>query len=374
AHDFNNLLTIIRSSVEFLRRPNLAEERRTRYLEAVSDTVDRAARLTNQLLAFARRQPLAPEVFDVGARLGEMADMLNAVTGGRVRIVTEISDARCHVRADPSQFETALVNLAMNARDAMEGEGTLTLRLTCGAALPPIRGHAGAPGPFAAVAVTDEGPGVAPDLLGRIFEPFFTTKAVGKGTGLGLSQVIGFTKQSGGDVEVVSHVGRGATFTLYLPEVDPPPAAADDGAVMDAPAGEDRALCVLVVEDNLEVGRFCTQLLEDLGHATVWAHNAEAALAEMEKVPFRFDAVFSDVVMPGMGGVELARRLRADHPALPVILTTGYSDALARDDAHGFELVRKPYSAEQVARALRDVLARHRPGSIDRSGVQDRAG
>ena len=374
AHDFNNLLTIIRSSVEFLRRPNLAEERRTRYLEAVSDTVDRAARLTNQLLAFARRQPLAPEVFDVGARLGEMADMLNAVTGGRVRIVTEIYDARCHVRADPSQFETALVNLAMNARDAMDGEGTLTLRLTCGAALPPIRGHAGAPGPFAAVAVTDEGPGVAPDLLGRIFEPFFTTKAVGKGTGLGLSQVIGFTKQSGGDVEVVSHVGRGATFTLYLPEVDPPPAAADDGAVMDAPAGEDRALCVLVVEDNLEVGRFCTQLLEDLGHATVWAHNAEAALAEMEKVPFRFDAVFSDVVMPGMGGVELARRLRADHPALPVILTTGYSDALARDDAHGFELVRKPYSAEQVARALRDVLARHRPGSIDRSGVQDRAG
>lgn len=261
----------------------------------------------------------------------------------------------------------------MNARDAMDGEGTLTLRLTRGAALPPIRGHAGAPGPFAAVAVTDEGPGVAPDLLGRIFEPFFTTKAVGKGTGLGLSQVIGFTKQSGGDVEVVSHVGRGATFTLYLPEVDPPPPA-DDGAVMDAPTGEDRALCVLVVEDNLEVGRFCTQLLEDLGHATVWAHNAEAALAEMEKVPFRFDAVFSDVVMPGMGGVELARRLRADHPALPVILTTGYSDALARDDAHGFELVRKPYSAEQVARALRDVLARHRPGSIDRSGVQDRAG
>ena len=358
AHDFNNLLTIIRSSVEFLRRPNLAEERRTRYLEAVSDTVDRAARLTSQLLAFARRQPLAPEVLDVGARLGGVADMLNAVTGARIRVVTDIPETPCHVRADPSQFETALVNLAVNARDAMDGEGTLTLRLTCGTALPPIRGHAGSPGPFAAISVTDEGPGIASDLLVRIFEPFFTTKDVGKGTGLGLSQVIGFTKQSGGDVEVVSEIGRGATFTLYLPQVDAPPPERERDPGADEAAAEERPLCVLVVEDNLDVGRFCTQLLEDLGHSTVWAHNAEAALSEMEKVPFRFDAVFSDVVMPGMGGVELARRLRADHPELPVILTTGYSDTLARDDAHGFDLVRKPYSAQQVARALRGVLNR----------------
>jgi len=358
AHDFNNLLTIIRSSVEFLRRPHLAEERRVRYLEAVSDTVDRAARLTSQLLAFARRQPLAPEVLDVGARLGGVADMLNAVTGARIRVVTEVPDRPCYVRADPSQFETALVNLAVNARDAMESEGVLTLRLTCGAALPSIRGHAGAPGPFAAISVTDEGPGIPQDLLGRIFEPFFTTKAVGKGTGLGLSQVIGFTKQSGGDVEVESAIGRGSTFTLYLPEVDAPAPAQDGGEAADEAPAEERPLCVLVVEDNLDVGRFCTQILEDLGHSTVWAHNAEAALSEMERVPFRFDAVFSDVVMPGMGGVELARRLRVSHPDLPVILTTGYSDTLARDDAHGFELVRKPYSAEQVARALRGVLNR----------------
>ena len=147
AHDFNNLLTIIRSSVEFLRRPNLSQERRTRYLEAVADTVDRAAKLTSQLLAFARRQPLMPEVFDVGERLRGVAEMLNAVTGARIRIVTEVPQTSCHVRADPGQFETALVNLAVNARDAMNGEGTLTLRLTCGEALPSIRGHAGAPGP-----------------------------------------------------------------------------------------------------------------------------------------------------------------------------------------------------------------------------------
>ncbi|GLS55146.1 MULTISPECIES: PAS domain-containing protein [Methylobacteriaceae] len=357
AHDFNNLLTIIRSSVEFLRRPNLPEERRTRYLEAVADTVDRAAKLTSQLLSFARRQALKPEVFDLRDRVRGTSEMLNAVTGARIRIKTEVTDGPCHVRADTSQFETALVNLAVNARDAMDGEGTLTLRLTCGEALPTIRGHAGAPGPFAVVSVSDEGVGIAPDLLAKVFEPFFTTKEIGKGTGLGLSQVVGFAKQSGGDVDVASEVGRGTTFSLYLPHVDPPPDSAETGEEEPAMQDADRALCVLVVEDNLDVGRFCTQLLEDLGHSTIWAHNAEAALAEMERVPFRFDAVFSDVVMPGIGGVELARRLRTDHPKLPVVLTTGYSDVLARDDAHGFELVRKPYSAEEVARALRTVVA-----------------
>ena len=358
AHDFNNLLTIIRSSVEFLRRPNLPEERRSRYLEAVSDTVDRAAKLTSQLLSFARRQPLKPEVFDLGERLRGVADMLNAVTGTRIHIAVAVPEAACHVRVDPSQFETALVNLAVNARDAVSGEGTLTLRLACGSALPSIRGHAGAAGPFAAMSVSDDGIGIAPEHLTRIFEPFYTTKAVGKGTGLGLSQVIGFAKQSGGDIDVASEPGRGTTFTLYLPQVDPPEPEAKPGEDEPEAPIEERALCVLVVEDNLDVGRFCTQLLEDLGHSIVWAHDAETALVEFERVPFRFDAVFSDVVMPGMGGVELARRLRADHPNLPIILTTGYSDVLAQDDAHGFDLVRKPYSTEQVARALRSVLNR----------------
>ncbi|MGY2052691.1 PAS domain-containing protein [Methylobacterium sp. JK268] len=364
AHDFNNMLTIIRSSVEFLRRPNLAEERRTRYLEAVSDTVDRAAKLTSQLLAFARRQPLTPEVFDVGARLRDLADMLNAVTGARLSIVMEVPEAPCHVRADASQFETALINLAVNARDAMDGEGTLTLRLDPDRSLPRIRSHAGATGPFVALSVVDGGTGIEPDVLPRIFEPFFTTKSVGKGTGLGLSQVIGFAKQSGGDVDVASAVGHGSTFVLYLPQVAPPPIPAVSPAGGPIAATEAaRRLCVLIVEDNLDVGRFCTQLLEDLGHATVWAHNAEAALAEMERTPSRFDAVFSDVVMPGIDGVELARRLRASHPGLPVILTTGYSDVLAQDDTHDFEVVRKPYSAEQVAGALRGASTRRHRAS-----------
>ncbi len=354
AHDFNNMLTIIRSSVDFLRRPNLAEDRRTRYLEAVSETVNRAAKLTSQLLAFARRQPLKPEVFDLGARLHDVADMLGAVTGARIRIATEVPVAPCYVRVDASQFETALINLAVNARDAMDGEGTLILRIDGSCPKPRIRSHAGAVGPFVALSVIDGGTGIAPDLLPRIFEPFFTTKSVGKGTGLGLSQVFGFAKQSGGDVDVVTEVGRGSTFTLYLPQADSPPQPQAEPDTDPAEAPEvSRRLCVLVVEDNPDVGRFCTQILEDLGHTTVWAHDAESALAEIESAPTRFDAVFSDVVMPGMGGVALARQLRSSHPGLPVILTTGYSDVLARDDAHGFEVVRKPYSAAQVAVALR---------------------
>ncbi|MGX7704438.1 PAS domain-containing protein [Methylobacterium sp. Gmos1] len=365
AHDFNNLLTIIRSSVDFLRRPELPEARKRRYLDAVSDTVDRAAKLTGQLLAFARRQALSPAVFDVGDKVRGVADMLDTVTGARVRVVVAVPDEPCFVRADLSQFETALINMAVNARDAMEAEGTLTLSLTGGVPMPPIRGHAGSQNAFAAIALTDTGPGVPPDLIGRIFEPFFTTKEVGRGTGLGLSQVFGFAKQSGGDVDVTSRAGHGATFTLYLPEA-PATAAFDDRSAADASAspigaGEN----VLVVEDNIEVGRFCTQILQDLGYRTTWATNAEEALDRLGTDGAGFDVVFSDVVMPGMGGLALAHELRRRLPRLPVVLASGYSHVLAQDDAHGFELLHKPYSAEQLGQILRRVTG---PGGRRRAG------
>ena len=355
AHDFNNLLTIIRSSIDFLRRPELAPERKQRYLDAVSDTVDRAAKLTGQLLAFARKQALNPEVFEVGARLRGVADMLDTVTGSRIRVVTRVPDAPCFVRADLSQFETALVNMAVNARDGMDGEGTLTLSLAAGGGMPPIRGHAGSVGPFAAVSLMDTGSGIAPDTLARIFEPFFTTKGVGKGTGLGLSQVFGFTKQSGGDVDVGSEVGVGTTFTLYLPEIDIGPSA-HEGAMPEAdlsPIGSGQR--VLVVEDNVDVGRFATQILEDLGYETTWATNAEEALDRLGADGGGFDVVFSDVVMPGMGGIELAKVLRRILPELPVVLASGYSHVLAEEGTTGLRLLHKPYSAEQLSRILRKV-------------------
>ncbi|WP_430912079.1 ATP-binding protein [Methylobacterium sp. sgz302541] len=357
AHDFNNLLTIIRSSVDFLRRPDLPEERRRRYMDAVSDTVDRAAKLTGQLLAFARRQALKPETFDVGMCLRGVADMLDTVTGARIRVVADLPDDPCFIRCDRSQFETAVVNMAVNARDAMEGEGTLTLRLSCDAPMPAIRGHAGSRACFSAVSLTDTGSGIAPEQLRRIFEPFFTTKEVGKGTGLGLSQVFGFAKQSGGDIDVVSALGTGTTFTLYLPQAEPPAEGVRETEPAD-PATDGAGRRILVVEDNVEVGRFATQILQDLGYATEWAANAEAALERLGPDGGGFDAVFSDVVMPGMGGIALAERLRGRIPHLPVVLTSGYSHVLAEEGTHGFELLHKPYSAGQLSRVLRRIYGR----------------
>ena len=357
AHDFNNLLTIIRSSVDFLRRPDLPEARKSRYLDAVSDTVARAAKLTGQLLSFARRQALKAEAFDLVECLRGLAEMLDTVTGARIRVVADLPDAACFVRADRSQFETALVNMAVNARDAMDGEGTLTLRLACGGPKPAIRGHAAAPGPFAAVSLTDTGSGIPPEVIGRIFEPFFTTKEIGKGTGLGLSQVFGFAKQSGGDVDVTSAPGRGTTLTLYMPEVEPEPREEEPADRMEAAAGG-AGQRVLVVEDNVEVGRFATQILEDLGYETIWAANAGEAVAHLGSDGAGFDAVFSDVVMPGMNGVELGRDIRRRYPGLPVVLTSGYSHVLAQEGSHGFELLQKPYSAEQLSRILQRVTRR----------------
>ncbi len=353
AHDFNNLLTIIRSSVDLLRRPALAEDRRRRYLDAVSDTVDRAAKLTGQLLAFARRSALLPEVFDVGARLSAVADLLDTVTGARIKVVVEKPDQPCFARADVSQFETALVNMAVNARDAMNGEGRLTLSLRGDAGLPPIRGHGGSEVPFVSVALSDTGEGIPPERLARIFEPFFTTKEVGKGTGLGLSQVFGFAKQSGGDIDVASAVGEGTTFTLYLPRVAAPGDVVEEAPSAErgsVPSGDGRH--VLVVEDNVEIGRFATQILDDLGYRTLWVPNADEALAQLSTAAGRFQVVFSDVVMPGMSGIDLAQEVRRRHPHLPVVLTSGYSHVLAEEGPHGFDLVHKPYSAEQISRAL----------------------
>ncbi|MGU3476873.1 PAS domain S-box protein [Methylobacterium sp. D48H] len=363
AHDFNNLLTVIKSSTDLLKRPNLADERRVRYVDAISDTVDRAARLTSQLLSFARRQALRPTVFDASQSVAAIADMVRTLTGARIRVQTDTgagSDGlgrplSCHVDADPSQFDTALVNLVVNARDAMQGEGRLRIAVRRADRIPALRAHAAVPGDFVAVSVSDTGAGIDADLLERIFEPFFTTKGVGHGTGLGLSQVFGFAKQSGGDVAVDSDVGVGTTFTLYLPraaDTEACEAVPDD----PGPLAEGHGTPVLVVEDNVEVGSFATQALVELGYQAVWVKEAQAALAEIEASGQRFEVVFSDVVMPGMNGVDLAREIRRRWPYLPVVLTSGYSHVLASEGTDGFPLLGKPYSVADLSRALRKAL------------------
>ncbi|MET0295627.1 MAG: PAS domain-containing protein, partial [Phenylobacterium sp.] len=275
AHDFNNMLTIIRSSADLLRRHELEGEKRRRYVDAISDTADRAAELTSQLLSFARRQALKPVVFDVTERVGEIARMIQSVVGTRIRLETQLSELPCFVEADRSQFETALINMAVNARDAMDGEGVLTIGLRRAFHAP--RAERTRAGEFVAISVSDTGQGIAAEQIERIFEPFYTTKPLGKGTGLGLSQVYGFAKQSGGEIVVDSPPGRGATFTLYLPATERRPQAAP--ALTAAAGGARTRARILVVEDNADVGEFARQLLHDFGYETAWAADPAAVAA-----------------------------------------------------------------------------------------------
>lgn len=356
AHDFNNLLTIIRSATDFLRRRELPDERRRRYVDAISDTVERASKLTQQLLAFARRQPLKPQIFNVGSQVEGVAQLVRPLVGGRIEIIVETDDSDCFTMADIAQFETALINLAINARDAMGGEGHLTIAVRKVQGIPSLRAHSARRGDYVAISVADTGSGIAPENIDAIFEPFFTTKEVGKGTGLGLSQAFGFAKQSDGDIAVTSTHGQGATFTIYLPQVQCPAAEKPAASLTSEAATTGRGYRVLVVEDNDDVGQFSTELLEDLGYVTRRVANANAALGILGENEFAVDLVFSDVIMPGMNGVELAGIIRERYPGLPVVLTSGYSNVLAENAHRGFELIQKPYSVESLSRILRKAI------------------
>jgi signal transduction histidine kinase/ActR/RegA family two-component response regulator len=349
AHDFNNLLTVIRSSVDLLQRPDLSPDRRARYIAAISETVNRAAKLTAQLLAFARRQTLKPEVFDVGQCVHSVSEIIGTLTGAPIEIMTHVPDEALFVDADIGQFETALINIAVNARDAMAGEGRLTIAVSAAEQVPvalALRSDG-----YVAISVSDTGSGIPADQFEHIFEPFYTTKEVGQGTGLGLSQVFGFAKQSGGEVVVASEVGKGSTFTLYLPRVSGDSIAPALSA-SEAPVVDGHGMSVLVVEDNRDVGTFATDALSELGYTTVLRPNAQEALVELARHATHYDVVFSDVVMPGMTGIELAQEIRKLYPDLPVVLTSGYSHVLAQNGTFGFELLHKPYSIEQLSRVL----------------------
>ena len=357
AHDFNNLLTVIRGSTDLLRRPGLNEMRRERYVDAIAQTADRAATLTSQLLAFARRSSLTPQVFDVGDTIRGLNDMMAMLSGASIEVDLRLPDTSCLANTDVSQFETAVVNMAVNARDAIGQQGRITITVEPSDCIPPVRGEGARNGRFVAVSIADTGSGIAPGDIEHIFEPFFTSKDVGHGTGLGLSQVFGFVKQAGGDVVVDSVVGEGSTFTLFLPrERDDAGVAGKPATTAATPIVPGSALRILVVEDSPEVGAFAMTALGDLGHDAVLAGNADEALTLLDRVDrgadSAFDVVFSDVMMPGMNGVDLAHEITRRFPTLRVVLTSGYSEILSRDGAGDFALVRKPYSIDSLADAF----------------------
>jgi signal transduction histidine kinase len=357
AHDFNNLLAVISASVELLRSSQLPVHGRSQYLDRIFDTVGRATKLTGQLLAFARQQPLNPEVFDVDLHVKSVLDLVHPLLGNAVGIDLQAYAVNgCYAQADINQFETALVNLVVNARDAMNAQGLITVKVKKVDRILGGPGRDVRSGDFVAISVEDTGDGIAPDQLQAIFEPFYTTKAVGQGTGLGLSQVFGFAKQSGGEIVVTSAPGQGAVFTLYLARAEQAPTPHPRAALPEQNA-QALGAKVLVVEDNDILGEMTCDMLSTQGYRAVWAASAAAALELLATGEEHFDLVFSDVVMPGMNGMELGLEVRRLYPGLPMLLTSGYNAVMADEGAHGFHLVLKPYTLDTLARAFGQALA-----------------
>jgi PAS domain S-box-containing protein len=341
AHDFNNLLMIISGSLHTLRKGVDDDDTRLqRALSAIEAATRRGAALTSQLLTFARRQNLNPLAVDVTERINAVRDVLSTGVGGTVRLQFDIGRSVWPVMVDVAELETALVNLVINARDAMPDGGTITVAADNST----LSDEANA-GEYVAISVSDTGTGIAPDVLSKIFDPFFTTKPIGKGTGLGLSQVHGFAHQAGGTVRVSSELGKGTTIAILLPRKDSRLAVDAVDAVETGGSGT-----VLLVDDNPEVAAVSTNLLEQLGYTVRRVDNAEAALREIEANGI--DLVFSDIVMPGkMDGLGLARHLKALRPQLPILLATGYSEA-ALNVRGDFPILRKPYEIHQLSQAI----------------------
>jgi PAS domain S-box-containing protein len=366
AHDFNNLLMIISGHAEMLRR-RLNEPRAVHGLEAIQVAARRGESLTRQLLTFSRRQPLNPVSVDLRQRLEAVREMLASSLRGNITLAVDIPEDLWPVEIDIAEFELAVVNIAVNARDAMADGGTFTVSARN---VPAGAGRAGEPrGDHVELSFTDTGVGIAPDMIRKIFDPFFTTKAVGKGTGLGLSQVYGFANQSGGNVSVKSEIGRGTTITLHLPRNDDAvEAVVTPAKPLGTTPGEGT---ILVVEDNPEVSDVTATLLEQLGYRVDRAANAVEALARLQDGD-RFDLLFSDIVMPhGMNGIHLAQEVSERYPGMCVLLTTGYSDIAVAAESR-FPILRKPFELSALDRAVREAMAG--AGAAGRRAVRGFAG
>jgi len=358
AHDFNNLLTAILGNTQLLLRDLPPGDAKRGDVEEIRKASERAASLTRQLLAYSRRQMLQPEVLDLNGVVAEMDRMLRRLIGEHIALVTVLAPQLGSVRADPNQLEQVIVNLAVNARDAMPDGGKLTIE-TANVELDATfaQAHLGSvPGSYAMVAVTDTGVGMDATVRAHLFEPFFTTKEVGKGTGLGLATVYGIVKQSDGYISVYSEVGRGTSFKIYLPRIDTP-APVQASPAKDRP---DRGTeTILVVEDEPAVLSLSRRALEAQGYVVLAASDAAAAMRVVERHGGTIHLLLTDVVMPGLSGRELADRLATRRPGIRVLYMSGYpGDAVVQHGAlpHGSAFLQKPFSPDGLARKVRDVL------------------
>lgn len=363
AHDFNNMMAVVISSLGLMRRRMAAGDANLeKFVDAAEDGAKRATTLTNRLLAFARKQPLNPEVIDANRLVSGMSELLRRTLGEHISVETVLAGGLWQSKVDPNQLENSLLNLAVNARDAMPDGGRITIE-TSNAHLDDAYASSNVgvpPGQYVMVAVTDNGPGMPPEVLEKAFEPFFTTKPVGKGTGLGLSQVYGFVKQSEGHIKIYSELGEGTSVKIYLPrarsavvgavipELKPPTPAARAGAI------------ILVVEDDAQVRGVSVATLRELGYVVIHAAGPTTALEKMRTLP-QIDLLFTDVVMPEMNGKQLADKASELRPGLRVLFTTGYTqNAIVHNGIldPGTDLLVKPFSVEQIAHKVAQALAR----------------
>jgi CheY-like chemotaxis protein len=359
AHDFNNMLAVIMSAMNLIQRKLARGETDIgKFVDSATDAVNRAAALTQRLLAFSRQQPLSPRAVDANRLVSGMSELLRRALGGSLSVETVLAGGLWRTYADVSQLENAILNLAVNARDAMGDDGRLTIE-TANAHLDDAyaRAHAEVqPGQYVMIAVTDTGSGMTPDVLARAFEPFFTTKPVGKGTGLGLSQVFGFVKQSGGHVKIYSEPGQGTTIKIYLPRHfgEGTESAVERPATPEPTVSE----TILVVEDDASVRAGTVAAIAELGYRVEQAADAAEALRRLEANP-QMALVFTDIVMPGMNGRKLADEAARRFPAVKILFTTGFTrNAVVHNGVldHGVHFIAKPFTIEQLARKLREVL------------------
>ena len=362
AHDFNNMLAVIVSALNLIQRKVArGETDLQKFVDAAMDAADRAASLTQRLLAFSRQQPLSPQVLDTNRLIAGMSELLGRSLGSAIRIETVLAGGLWKANADPSQLENAVLNLAVNARDAMPDGGNLTIE-TANAHLDDQYAalHPGvAPGQYVMIAVTDTGMGMSAEVLAKAFDPFFTTKPVDKGTGLGLSQVFGFVKQSGGHVKIYSEPGHGTTVKIYLPRYFGD-AGADERPAAPPVETARRQETVLVVEDDPRVRALTVAAVAELGYTVLQADSAAAA---MQRIENRDDIalLFTDIVMPEVNGRKLADRALQVRPGLKVLFTTGFTrNAVVHNGIldHGVDFIPKPFTLDQLALKLREVLDR----------------
>jgi signal transduction histidine kinase/CheY-like chemotaxis protein len=358
AHDFNNLLTVVLGNIGFLERAassGVGDPKIQQRLSHMRLATERGAKLTSQLLAFSRRQRLEPKPFDVNEALENMNNLLQSTLGGGISISTIFRPGTWHALADPAQIELVVLNLVINARDAMENRGNVTIETANAKVGPPEKPEEPPAGDYVMIAVTDTGSGMTKEVLAKAFEPFFTTKEIGKGSGLGLSQVLGFAKQSGGGMRIETRVGEGTSVKVYLPRAAENVDSKAAAVPISAARSNLKGAMILLVDDDNAVREVTASILEDLGYAVLKLGSGGAVLDLLDRQS-NVDLVLLDFAMPGMSGVDVSRQVQLKYPAIPILFVTGYADKSALRDVGEERIIKKPFIGEELAEKVNAAL------------------